>query len=97
MRAYARMRTCAGAAIFVHSGAEGALKMCVQVRVYNTFLVRTCADVSGHVPHVHYSYKMNTNLLKKFGKFFLKKCAGAGAHAGAKTGVRCACGCTLKV
>ena len=55
MRAYARMRTCAGAAIFVHSGAEGALKMCVQVRVYNTFLMRTCADVSGHVPHVHMS------------------------------------------
>ena len=45
MRACARTRTRAGAAIFVHSGAEGALKMCVRVRAYNTFLVRTRADV----------------------------------------------------
>ena len=45
VRACARTRTRAGAAIFVHSGAEGAYKMCVRVRAYYTFLVRTCADV----------------------------------------------------
>ena len=42
VRACARTRT---RAIFVHSGAEGAYKMCVRVRAYYTFLVRTCADV----------------------------------------------------
>ena len=44
-----------GAAIFVHSGAEGALKMCVRVRAYNTFLVRTRADVRRRAPHVRTS------------------------------------------
>ena len=32
VRACGRAPTRAGAAIFVHSGAEGALKMCVRVR-----------------------------------------------------------------
>ena len=45
----------AGAAIFVHSGAEGALKICVRVRAYNTFLVRTRADVRRRAPHVRTS------------------------------------------
>ena len=34
-------RTRARAAIFVHSGAGGALKVCVRVRAYTIFLVRT--------------------------------------------------------
>ena len=55
VRACARTRTRAGAAIFVHSGAEGALKMCVRVRAYNTFLVRTRADVRRRAPHVRTS------------------------------------------
>ena len=52
-----RVRTRVGAAIFVHLGAEGALKMCVQVRAYSTFLVRTRANVRGRALHVRMSIK----------------------------------------
>ena len=100
MRACTHTRTRAGVAIFVQSGAEGALKMCVRVRAYNTFLVRTCADVRGRAPHVRTSIFFQLNLyfsnkenfkkkiLKNFLKIFWKNCVGAGACAGAKIGVR---------
>ena len=74
----------------MHSDAESALKMCLQVCAYN-------ADVHVHKSIYHFFYhrtfKKNTNLVKKFKKlfflnFFLKKCVGAGAQAIAKTGGR---------
>ena len=43
MRACARMRTRASAAIFVQIGAQNFSEMCVRVRAYITFNVRTCA------------------------------------------------------
>ena len=51
VRACGRTRTRMRAAIFVHSVAGRALKMCVRVRAYTNFLVRTCADVCGRAPH----------------------------------------------
>ena len=52
MRACARTRTRAGAAIFVQIGAEIFSEMCVRVCAYIVFKVRTCAqgvEVRAHV------------------------------------------------
>jgi len=104
VRACARTRTRAGAVIFVHSGAEGALKMCVRVHAYNTFLVRTGADVRRSAPHVRTSiffiinqYKFSKKKKKKFWKIFLKKSARARGRAGAKIGVRVRAPHTIKM
>ena len=59
VRACARTRTRARAAIFVHSGAGGALKVCVRVRAYTNFLVRTCADMRGPPFFYHKIFKIN--------------------------------------
>ena len=82
MRACAPTRTHAGAAIFVHLGVKGALKMCVRVHAYTVFLVWTCTDVRRKSIKPLKSIKFS----KK--KYFFEKCAGAGARAGAKNGVR---------
>ena len=86
-------RTHAGAAIFVQSGTEGALQMCVRVRAYITFLVRTCADVRRtSIIHIK-SIQIYFQKMKKKKK--LKKCAGA--RAAAKTGVRARASHTIKM
>ena len=102
MRACARIR--AGAAIFVHLGAEGALKMFVRVRAYNT-LVRTCGDVRHTsarpffifftINQYKFSKKKKIIICKIF--IFLFRLVGSGVRPGAKTGVRVCAPQTIKM
>ena len=88
----------ARAAIFVHLGAGGALKMCV--RVYTNFLLRTCADVRRtSAPPFFYrkilkSIKFRKKKLKKKNSeiFFLKNVRVRVWGAGQKL----VCGCVRK-
>ena len=84
-----RTRTCAGAAIFVHSGAEGALKMCgraphVRTSIFHLFFT---------IKSIKFSKKKNSESF--FRKFFFEKCAGTGARA--KAGVRVRAPHTIKM
>ena len=85
VRACAHVRTRAGAAIFVQMGAEFFSEMCVWVCA--------CTPLRcGCAPHVRTLSFFVKNLFFSNNKIFLKisvkKCAGAGAVAGAKNGVR---------
>ena len=82
--------------------AEGALKMFIQVRAYNTFLVQTCAAR----PPVHFSFftinqykfskkKIIIIICKIF--IFLFRLVGSGVRPGAKTGVRVCAPQTIKM
>ena len=102
MRACARTRTRACAAIFVQIGAENFSEMCVRVSAYITCKVPTCAHTSAcpFLAKKNFLYlflEKNPFLArkKKIQIFFPEKCAGACARAGAKTEVRVrACGGT---
>ena len=100
------VRACA--AIFVQTGAENFSEMCVRVRAYITFKVRTCARTSAR-PFLatkfffEFLFGKSPFLAKKkyfFQNFFLRvrvQKLGCGCvRAELRKFVRCACGCGQK-
>ena len=87
----------------MQTGAENFSEMCVRVRAYITFKVRTCARTSAR-PFLatkfffEFLFGKSPFLAKKkyfFQNFFSGKMCDERARAGAKTGVRVrACGVT---